>query len=444
MTNQTTQTTNVTTTKATATNTTTVATTTTKKATTTYAPAKLPRKPYEVKKGLPSHIALAIMKFRREYESEGIKDFDEHRLYPTIQSTIDELRDNGYIVAFKVIGNGAGYNNYCIDVSTKERTGDVLFVAHYDTVDRDVPAVRRAWNKVTQKYEPIVADDTAPQRLEKHVSVDGNVAYLDMTKEANKGVGCLGADDGAGLAVMLYLLRKGVLGGYCFTTGEECGGIGAEQVLKQAEPFLKYYKVSVEIDRRGESEIIATQSAGECASVEFTDWLCKELDMGHKTSHLGSYTDVATFAEVIPENVNIAAGYINAHSTNEELNLEYIDQLAEKLAQVDWSKAPIKRKEGDFGYKNKYSYGAYYDPDFGYGYSTAKRTHSKTKVADTYYDELEDIAKIALQDKDFLEYLLSVGVNSYRELDDASEDYFGYPWDDVKIFFSSPMTFLGM
>ena len=78
MTNQTTQTTNVTTTKATASNTTTVATTTTKKATTTYAPAKLPRKPYEIKKGSPSRIALSIMKFRREYESEGIKDFDEH------------------------------------------------------------------------------------------------------------------------------------------------------------------------------------------------------------------------------------------------------------------------------------------------------------------------------------------------------------------------------
>lgn len=442
MTNQTTQTTNVTTTKATATNTT-VAPTTTKKSTTTYAPAKLPRKPYEVKKGLPSHVALSIMKYRREYESEGIKGFDEHRLYPTIQSTIDELRDKGYIVAFKVIGNGAGYNNYCIDVSTKEHTGDVLFVAHYDTVDRDVPTVRRAWNQVTQKYESVV-DVAEPQRLEKHVSVDGNVAYLDMTKEANKGVGCLGADDGAGLAVMLYLLRKGVLGGYCFTTGEECGGIGAKQVLKQAEPFLKYYKISVEIDRRGESEIIATQSDGECASIEFTDWLCKELGMGHTTSHLGSYTDVATFAEVIPENVNIAAGYINSHSTNEELNLEYIDQLAEKLAQVDWSKAPIKRKEGDFGYKNKYAYGAYYDSDFWYGYSTTKRTHSETKGADTYYDELEHIAKIALQDKDFLEYLLSVGVGSYKELDEASENYYGYSWDDVKTFFSSPMTFLGM
>ena len=439
MTNQTTQTTNVTTT-----NTTTVAPTKTKKLTTTYAPAKLPRKPYEVKKGLPSHIALAIMKFRREYESEGIKGFDEHQLYPTLQSTIEELREKGYTVAFKVVGNGAGYNNYCIDVSTTERTGDVLFVAHYDTVDRDVPTVRKAWNKITQKYEAVEADITAPQRVEKHVSVDGNVAYLDMTNEANKGVGCLGADDGAGLAVMLYLLRKGVLGGYCFTTGEECGGIGAEQVLKQAEPFLKYYKISVEIDRRGESEIIATQSAGECASIEFTDWLCKELGMGHKTSHLGSYTDVATFAEVIPENVNIAAGYINAHSTNEELNLEYIDQLAEKLAQVDWSKAPIKRKEGDFGYKNTYAYSDYYDPDFGYGYSTTKRTLSKTKGADTYYDELEHIAKIALQDKDFLEYLLSTGVNSYKELDEASEYYYGYPWDDVKTIFSSPITFLGM
>ena len=64
---------------------------------------------------------------------------------------------------------------------------------------------------------------------------------------------------------------------------------------------------------------------------------------------MGVYTDVSEFAEVIPENVNIAAGYENQHTYKENVNLVYVETLVEKLIAVDWSKLSIKRTPGDFG-----------------------------------------------------------------------------------------------
>lgn len=283
----------------------------------------------------PSTLALQIMAYRRQYRSKGIANFAKTLLEPLITQIHADLEKNGYTVAVQVLGSEHGYKNYCFDVSKDTVMGDTLYVAHYDIVDVDYSFSKSAPN----------------ERLVKKVNVKDGIAFLDMSHVDNINVGCLGADDGAGLAVMLNLMSRGILGGYCFTTGEECGGIGAEVVLNSAPTFLKQYKRSVEIDRRGTTDLVYSQGVGECASLEFTQWLCDELKMGHEPSELGSYTDNATFAEVIPENVNIASGYLSAHSTSEEVDLVYLDNLAEALSNITlerWESSPTVRKPNDF------------------------------------------------------------------------------------------------
>lgn len=340
----------------------------------------------------PSLLALQIMTYRRQYNSAGIKEFCENWLSPKLTAIMMKLSAQGYTVAYNTVGsNEAGKLNYCIDVSKKGMPlSDVLFVAHYDTVDRET------YNKFG-----------AIEPTRKYVSIKDGIAYLDLTKPMNANVNCLGADDGAGLAVMLNLMANGVLGGYCFTTGEECGGIGANAVHSNYHTFLKQYKIAVEIDRAGKSEIIKTQSEGECASEDFTQWLCTQLGMNHKPSDLGSYTDVSTFAMTIPECVNISAGYLNQHTTKEIVDLKYLDMLAERVASVQWSIAPIVREAGDYGV---FDY-------MGWGY-LPRENNSKID-----YDELQ----IAISnDVGLLEYLIeSMGITS-RDLEIVLADYYGY------------------
>lgn len=359
----------------------------------------------------PSQLALQIMAYRRAYGSAGIYNFVKEYLDPTLHGILTSLRTRGFTVAVKVVNSEKGIN-YCIDVSKNSEISNVLYVAHYDTVDLK--------GGVTRRYDPnlkVYVTSYTPENepLTKQIKVEDGIAQLDYEFTDPLEPQCLGADDGAGLAVMLHLLNEGVLGGYCFTTGEECGGVGAEDILTQAPAFLKQYDISVEIDRRGTSEIIYCQSSGDTASKTFAQWLCDKLDMGHKPSDNGSYTDNSTFAELIPENVNIAAGYVNAHTMDEKVLLPYLDSLAEKLKQVVWADAPIEREAGDY---NKTHF-VYNIPTYNIG--TGYRSGSELSVED-----LEMLQRAIAEDIGLLEYMLEYTYSNEKSVVEAIlSEYYG-------------------
>ena len=419
-----------------------------------------------------SSLALKIMSYRRQYNSKGIANFAQNYLEPTLLKIIDDLKAKGYTVATQVAGaNEYGFKNYCIDVSKDNNTSTTLYVAHYDTVDKDLayskPIQTKRYDASRKKYvqvgeaTPAICDEM----FYKHVSVKNGIAYLDKTHERNKYVGCLGADCGAGLAVMISLLAKGVLGGYCFTTGEECGGIGAEDVLTHASPFLKQYTHSVEIDRRNCDEVILSQGVGDCASEDFTRWLCNKLDMGHKPSEFGSYTDVATFAQVIPENVNIASGYVTAHTPDEKVDLVYLDTLADKLHAIalsDWSSAPIVRKAGDFGEVYSYKkygkgkshydyydyYGDYYGDRYGDYYGKPKSSGLKKVkggkgkgVVGISEHVRQMLLSLFIIDPDFMEYVLQNGADNDDDVDTLMLNWNGYTMDEYQDIMASFTSF---
>ena len=63
-----------------------------------------------------------------------------------------------------------------------------------------------------------------------------NTSFLDKSGDAT----CLGADDGAGIYIMLRMIETKKPGLYVFHRGEERGGIGAKAtVTKHAEFFKK-------------------------------------------------------------------------------------------------------------------------------------------------------------------------------------------------------------
>lgn len=383
----------------------------------------------------PSVLATQIMSYRRQFRSQGIALFAKEWLIPKLQEIVAQLEKAGYTVATKVVGSGDtghGYHNFMFDVSKDNDFGKTLYVAHYDTVDRDTGFSETRYGHGAPTHSDKV------QLTRKHVSVLDGVAFINESHLLNEDVACLGADDGAGLAVMLNLMANGVLGGYCFTTGEEVGGVGADAVLQHAEPFLKQYDFALEIDRRGTKDMVYEQSVGECASKAFAQWLVDELGMGHELSNRGSYTDVATFAEVIPENVNIASGYINAHSADEQVLLPYLDQLADALRKVDWSKAKAERKAGDFnlpsyygkGYDYGYGYGSGYS--YGYGYSSKSSTYTKPdnpQLTEPVPDLLADLFAV---DTDFMRHcILHGGIECYYDLDTTCYGYYGSSFLDI-------------
>lgn len=332
---------------------------------------------------LPSQTTPVICTYRRAHDSVGEKLFINEYLMPTLTKLAPE---NSISVD--------GYGNILVELGNPT----LLFVAHIDTVH--------------------VSTEPAKQS----VIVGDGVLSLDPDQVPNPG--CLGADDASGISVLLYLISKGVKANYLFTRCEELGGQGAAYFRTNSETVLKEVKIAIEIDRRGYTDAIYAQCYGDCASIAFTKDLIKQLDMPMEPSDLGSYTDIATFADVIPECVNLPAGYFGAHTATEYVNLEYLDKLAQRLENVYWPSLEITREAGDFGIT--------FLPDYAYNYGNSYPRYGSRELSfEEIVDLVENNPMIAA------ELLAGLGPTQDDLLDAQSICYGDYDYDDTRAFWAS-------
>ncbi|MBO0960062.1 M20/M25/M40 family metallo-hydrolase [Neobacillus sp. MM2021_6] len=141
--------------------------------------------------------------------------------------------------------------------------------------------------------------------------------------------GILGADDRAGVAVMLELARRlqptsfnGKIK-FIFTVEEEIGLMGARSI---DETFLWDVDAAIVVDRRGTGDIVTSCGGYEpfCDELygRFFEDSAKRLGwMGWKTTPGGS-SDTRIWASHGIQSVNLSAGYMNEHTSLESLNVE--------------------------------------------------------------------------------------------------------------------------
>ena len=207
---------------------------------------------------------------------------------------------------------------------------DVMFTAHLDTATS-------ALTNVT------------------HV-IDGNIIKTD-------GTSILGADDKAGVTIMLYMIEHNIPGLYYFFLGEEVGCVGSKKLRDKlnTEKIEGINKV-ISFDRRGTTSVITYQASSRCCSDKFGEALAAELNKSdvtftYKTDPTGIYTDSAQFTKIYPECTNISVGYQSEHTFTESQDIEHLEKLAEACLKVDWNSLSVERDPS----KVEYSY-------YGYGY----------------------------------------------------------------------------
>lgn len=213
----------------------------------------------------------------------------------------------------------------------------------------------------------------------------------DIIKTDGKSI--LGADDKAGVTIMLYMMKNNVPGLYYFFIGEETGCIGSGSVYKNQKEFLKDYDKIISFDRRGLNSVITYQSSYRCCSNEFADSLCDELNkfgFNYVKDDTGVYTDSAEFTGIIPECTNISVGYFKEHTFNEYQNIKHLIKLAEACININWDKLVIKRDPSKYEYKTwEYdSYDSYLDPDYYHKYDTSN--YISTKYSNKFLNEEND------------------------------------------------------
>ena len=233
------------------------------------------------------------------------------------------------------------------------KSNRTLFVAHVDTVHRT----------------------TGPNKIRK---TDGMwYAHADAP---------LGADDGAGCAMLMHLLCAGVPAYYIFTQGEECGGIGASHVAANTQ-LLRQFDRAIAFDRRGIDSVITHQGGSRCCSDVFADALADALNADMTLMYLpdssGVYTDTAEFVDVIPECTNLSVGYYHEHSAKESLDVHHLQTLADRCLLINWDDLPTTRDPSVVDSLWSKSYDSWGSWGTGMGLAAGK---SDTSFAD-YYDE---------------------------------------------------------
>jgi len=181
------------------------------------------------------------------------------------------------------------------------------------------------------------------------------------------GTSILGADDKAGMVVLLYMIEQKVPGLYYFFLGEERGCIGSGMAAKDFVSIFPYIRKVVSFDRRGKSSVITHQMSGRCCSDEFAEALSEklndvELSFTYSPDDTGIYTDSAEFVEIVAECTNISVGYQNEHTSSELQDIDHLIKLCKACVKIDWETLPVSREPGeddwgypDYGASNRYA-----------------------------------------------------------------------------------------
>ena len=184
---------------------------------------------------------------------------------------------------------------------------------------------------------------------------------FDKNYITTDGTTILGADDKAGMVVVLYMIEKKVPGLYYFFIGEEVGCVGSSDLADDMEKGiyhieqLKNIKKVVSFDRRGTSSVITDQFYGTCCSDEFAKELCYRLNITNhglkmKLDDTGMVTDSAQFMGIVPECTNISVGYYNEHTHKEKQDIAHLYRLCHSVVDIDWESLPVEREPSKYDY----------------------------------------------------------------------------------------------
>jgi len=181
---------------------------------------------------------------------------------------------------------------------------------------------------------------------------------------------CLGADDGAGIWLMLEMIAAKRPGLYVFHQGEEVGCLGSKWIVQNTPALLADIDAAIALDRAGFSDVITHQSGGRCASDTFATALMGALNntwgMTYDLCDGGVYTDTIEYRGIVPECINLSVGYDRQHGPRETQDFTFLCGLLKALLSIDFRSLPICRVPSDEWPRQSFRGGTTWDNDRDY------------------------------------------------------------------------------
>ncbi len=289
---------------------------------------------------------VTILSWKRKFESEHEVAF--------MLWLGKEIQARGGDPKIKVSGN------VVVNVPRPDKKPtSVLFSCHTDTVH---------W----------VKRDEAQRQ---HVMYDPSFGHIFLDKKDPQAGTCLGADDGAGVWIMLEMIKEKVPGCYVFHRGEEQGGVGSRALLAKEKDWLSEFDLAIAFDRPNDDEIITHQGGARCCSDKFGEALKAQFakhGLKYKLSDRGVFTDTKVYRGVISECTNIGVGYYHQHGVDEYLDFGHLVRLRDACCKIDWESLPAERDP--YAADPLPQYGGYSGRNWNRTYQGSGGRHSSTQL----------------------------------------------------------------
>lgn len=259
---------------------------------------------------------------------------------PVLEKLCDKVWLDGYqnLLAEKIVGTGKG--------------ATIILSAHMDSV-RNI------------------------QKGRKVVEKDG---VFTSTK------GVLGADDRAGMAIILSVLRNIEKTGFdgiikvAFSREEEIGCVGSGHIDKE---WIKGADLAIVVDRRGNNDIVVGNFSQAFCSTAVGDFLenCSAILDSDWSAVEGGVSDACTFAEMNVNSVNLSAGYRHEHTEKEYVVFDDMKKTVNLMLQALALVNDFAGTFGDVPTENKWIIAYNYTP-----YAYNKYSDS----SESWYDEYDE------------------------------------------------------
>ena len=242
----------------------------------------------------------------------------------------------------------------------------------------------------------------------------------------------LGADDKAGMTIMLWMMLHNIPGLYYFFIGEEVGCVGSGLASKYGD-FKDKYDRMISFDRRGLDSVITYQSSSRCCSDDFGKQLAKQLNIEHlqklaKACLLVNWEDLVTKRDM-------------TKTEYKSHNYGY-GSYGKTTPTHRWSTDDNNWESRDFGTKKSRK-------DYGYNDDWYDQTESFKKQGRKYYDnggggliDITENKKIVNTNSnkrgDSYEWIMSkfVGKLTEDDLDVIKEQYLDMDNNSDKLFYT--------
>lgn len=186
------------------------------------------------------------------------------------------------------------------------------------------------YDNVIVSKDYIVAVGNIPIALVAHMDTVFKKPVTNLYYDKDKGVlwspEGLGADDRAGIFIMIKLIQEGLRPSIILTCDEEKGGVGAA-VLAQEDCPIPNLKYMIQLDRRGACDCVFY----ECYNKDFFQYVSS---FGFREAY-GTFSDISF---LMPEweicGVNLSVGYEDEHSFSETLHISHMFDTIRKVKNM--------------------------------------------------------------------------------------------------------------